>query len=215
MRTIIAIMFVVLVLPAIASADDQMAEEERDEVAAELELEGAEPRLRRVRGPAIAAVLGAAYHAAGLDRDPSRGWITRARLAGLVPYVTVRTGRNTRWQDNDQDIDYGMAFEVRASWRLDRLVFDGRELQVASIEAARRRERRRLASRVIRVYFAWWRAAERANQPAMASREHEAAAELDALTDGWFSDALAPAASFSASGVRRSTSEPRTSMTRR
>ncbi|MEO8699101.1 MAG: hypothetical protein ABI867_03625 [Kofleriaceae bacterium] len=140
-----------------------------------------------VRGPAIAEVLTAAYTAAGLARDPTRGWIRRARLAGLVPWLTVRTGRNTSWQDNDPDVDHGMALEVRATWRLDRLVYDGRELQVASIEAARRRERRRLASRVIRSYFTWRRAVAK---PGAAVRADEAAAELDALTDGWFSDTL-------------------------
>jgi hypothetical protein len=75
-----------------------------------------------------------------------------------------------------------VALEVRATWRLDRLVFDGRELQASSIEAARRRERRGLASRVIRAYFAWRRAAS-------PGHREETAAELDALTDGWFSEA--------------------------
>jgi hypothetical protein len=142
---------------------------------------------RRVDGPPIAGVLAAAYTAAGLDRDLSRGWIRRARLAGLVPWISVRTGRNTSWETSAPEVDYGVAIEVRATWRLDRLVFDGRELQVASVEAARRRERRRLASRVIRAYFAWRRASERFGG---RDRADEAAAELDALTDGWFSDAL-------------------------
>jgi hypothetical protein len=146
--------------------------------------ESSAPRaLPDLRGPAITEVLAAADRAAGLDRDPSRGWTRRARLGGLVPWVTVRTGRNTSWQDTDPEIDHGMAIEVRATWRLDRLVFDGRELQVASVAAARRRERRRLASRVIRTYFAWRRAPD-------PSRQEEAAAELDALTDGWFSESF-------------------------
>lgn len=157
---------------------------------------------RSANVPPIGEVLGAAYGAAGLDRDPAKGWRRRARLAGLVPWITVRTGRDTSWQQNDPDIDHGMAVEVRATWRLDRLVFDGRELQVATIDAARRRERRRLASRVIRVYFAWRRAAARPNAAGAGTRAEEAAAELDALTDGWFSDSLAR--------TRRSASETRT-----
>jgi hypothetical protein len=155
------------------------------------------------RLPSVAGVLSAAYAAAGLDGDPARGWIRRARLAGLVPWITVRTGRDTTWHDNDPVIGHGTALEVRATWRLDRLVFDGRELQVASIEAARRRERRRLASRVIRAYFSWRRAVGQAmSQPGAPGRIDEAAAELDALTDGWFSDELAE--------PRRSASESRT-----
>ncbi|MBA2544844.1 MAG: hypothetical protein H0V17_34700 [Deltaproteobacteria bacterium] len=159
--------------------------------------------LHPAREPAIAEVLSAAYAAAGLDRNPARSWIRRARWAGLIPWLTVRTGRDTNWQTDDPTVDHGMALDVRATWRLDRLAFDGRELQVASIEAARRRERRRLASRVIRTYFAWRRAAARAvHHPATRSRAHEAAAELDALTDGWFSESLA--------SPRRTASESRT-----
>jgi len=208
MRAVLIVIGVLAAPVAASPTDDRHTRcdpggSEVDEDGRELEVEvSASVRLRGVRGPAIAEVLSAAYGAAGLDRDPTRGWIRRARLAGLVPWVTVRTGRDTSWQDNDPDIDHGLALEVRATWRLDRLVFDGRELQVASIEAARRRERRRLASRVIRTYFAWRRAAGRAPQPGGGSRADEAAAELDALTDGWFSGSL---------GVpRRTASETRT-----
>lgn len=186
-----------------------------------------------VRGPAIASVLQAAYRAAGLDRDVSRSWVRRARLAGLIPSVTVRTGRDASWQSDDVSVDHDMALDVRATWRLDRLAFDGRELQVASIEAARRRERRALARRVIQVYFAWQRAARAyrgaeagpatsdegtsvtdeagsgdntlsgaGNRPSTRSRALEAAAELDALTDGWFSESLG--------GSRRTASGRRT-----
>jgi hypothetical protein len=142
---------------------------------------------RGSRGPAISAVLVEAYAMAGLDRSPTRGLIRRARLGGLVPWITVRTGRDYSWQTSDPEVDNGMALEVRATWRLDRLVFDGRELQVAGIEAARRRERRDLSTRVIRVYFAWQRAAA---QPGGSLRAAEAAAELDALTGGYFSQQL-------------------------
>jgi hypothetical protein len=150
-------------------------------------------------GPPIAAVLSAAYAAAGLDRDPGRSWIWRARLGGLVPWVTVRTTRDTSWQDSQPEVGHGTSLEFRATWRLDRLLFDGRELQVAAIDSARRRERRRLANRVIRTYFTWRRAAELAldagdagdaGNDRVATRVAEATAELDALTDGWFSDEL-------------------------
>lgn len=130
--------------------------------------------------PRVADVLAAAYRAAGLgDRLPGR-LALRARIGGLVPWVSVRTGRDTSWRDADPDVGRGTTLEVRATWRLDRLVFDGRELQVVALEAARRRERRRVATHVIRTYFAWKRS---------GSRSEEAAAELDALTAGWFSEA--------------------------
>jgi hypothetical protein len=160
------------------------------ELAADAVRDG--PRIP-VIGPPITAVLAAAYATAGLDRDPGGGWIRRARLGGLVPWVTVRTSRDTSWQDAHSEIGHGTGLEVRATWRLDRLVFDNHELQVASIEAARRRERRRLATRVIRAYFAWRRAAGTLAGPdddRVAARLAEDTAELDALTDGWFSEDL-------------------------
>jgi hypothetical protein len=144
--------------------------------------------------PPVHEVLAAAYASAGLDRHPGRGWIRRTRLAGLIPWVTVRAARDTSWQDAHSEVGHGEVIEVRATWRLDRLLFDGRELQVATIEAARRRERQRLATRVIHCYFAWRRAAASAaggSGARGAARAAEAIAELDALTDGWFSDELA------------------------
>jgi hypothetical protein len=127
--------------------------------------------------PPIAAVLAAAYAASGLDHDPARGLARRARLAALVPWISVRAGRDTSWQDHTVEVDRGTTIDVRATWRLDRLVFDGRELQAAALQAARRRERQRLASQVIAAYFAWVR----------GTHSQESAAILDDLTNGWFS----------------------------
>lgn len=194
--------FLVCALCATAFAQPSQDDDELEAAARD------EPPLPTVRviivGPPIGKVLAAAYATAGLDTSPIRSWNRRARLGGLVPWVSVRSGRNTSWQvAPDPDIDHGMTIEVRATWRLDRLVFDGRELQAASIDAARRRERRRLASHVIRRYFEWRRAAEAASvQSRWQSRAEEAAAELDALTEGWFSDELLAS--------RRSASERRT-----
>ncbi|MDB4963170.1 MAG: uncharacterized protein JWP01_3169 [Myxococcales bacterium] len=143
----------------------------------------------RVVGPPIAEVLEAAYTTAGLQGRLGGGFATRARLGGLVPWVSVRTGRDTSWHDDVPDVGRGTTIEVRATWRLDRIVFDGRELQVAALEAARRRERRRLANLVIHTYFVWRRAASAGSSPRSLSRADEAAAELDALTNGWFSEA--------------------------
>lgn len=145
--------------------------------------------------PPVSAVVAAAIRAAGLDHDPGRSFVRRARLAALLPWLTVRAGTNTSWHvDDDPNIGRGTAYEARATWRLDRLAFDGHELQVAAMTAARRRERRRLASRVIKAYFTW----RRATMARSGSRADEAAAELDALTDGWFTE------------VRRTASETRT-----
>ncbi|MGE0551214.1 MAG: hypothetical protein AB7O24_17245 [Kofleriaceae bacterium] len=140
--------------------------------------------------PSIARVLAAAYAAAGLDRSPSRGWTRRARLASLAPWVSVRWGWDASWQDTEPDVDRGTVLDVRATWRLDRLVFDGRELQAASIEAARRRERAALSSRVIRSYFVWLRAGGGDARRTPGLPALEAHAILDDATGGWFSEEL-------------------------
>ena len=151
---------------------------------------GASPLVGGRSAPPIAEVLEAAYVAAGLDRDPTKSWSRRARVAALIPWVSVRAGWDANWREDDPEVGRSRDFEVRATWRLDRLVFDGRELQVSSIDMARRRERRRLASRVIRTYFTWRKLAAAAAtvQPRASTAAEAAAAELDALTDGWFSE---------------------------
>jgi len=204
MRWTSLILVVLLALLATASADRPREVEDdddaiHDDVGIELDLDvepdatvGASPSMSATlrAAPPIGEVLEAAYAAAGLDRDPTKSWIRRARVAGLVPWVTVRTGWDASWRDDEPtDVGRGRTFEVRATWRLDRLVFDGRELQVSSIDAARRRERRRLASGVIRAYFAWRKVTAMATRSArFALAAEAAAAELDALTDGWFSE---------------------------
>ena len=150
--------------------------------AAPLDEEGPPGAVERANTPDVRQVLEAAYRAAGLHRDVGRGFVRRARLAGLVPWLSVRTARDTNWHDLKQDVARSATIEVRATWRLDRLVFEPRELQISTLEAARRRERRRLARQVIRAYFAWRHATSDA-------RAEAAAAELDALTDGWFTEA--------------------------
>lgn len=157
-----------------------------------------------VVSPPIERVLRAAYRAAALDGNPAGSWTWRARLTGLVPAVSARTARNTRWHIDDPDIAHGTTIELRATWRLDRLVFDGRELQAAAVDAARRRERRRLAQRVIALYFEWRRAAAMATTNARyLPRAEEAAAQLDALTDGAFSEQVALARSVRSLSGRR------------
>ena len=183
MRAAVLLVLVLVLVLAQLAPRAARADDDDDEL---ITTDTATARASLVIGPSIADVLQAAYHTAGLDRSPARSWVRRSRLAGLMPWLTVRTGRDTSWEDDGTSgVGRSNVVEVRATWRLDRLVFDGHELQVATIEAARRRERRRLASRVIRAYFTWRRAASTA--ATLPARAEEAIAELDALTDGWFS----------------------------
>ena len=189
---------VVAAAPSSARALDETLEDDEatDERADGLEIDerGPEPppTAHAVPGaPSVGDAIAAAYAAAGLDRDLAHGWLRRARVSGLVPWVTLRGARETSWAEPSANVGHTATYEVRATWRLDRLLYDGRELQIAGAEAARRRERRRLASRVIRSYFTWQRARNAAvRHPTWGSHADEAAAELDALTDGWFGETL-------------------------
>lgn len=178
----------VLVMALVGSA--RAEDSERDE---DLVIDTVRARVA-ASAPPVADVIAAAVRAAGLDGDPARSAARRARLAGLVPWVAVRAGNTASWHDAEADVGRGASVEVRATWRLDRLVFDGRELQAQAMSTARRREKRRLAARVIRAYFTWKRAA----LAGALVRRDEAEADLDAMTDGWFSEA------------RRTASETRT-----
>ena len=132
-------------------------------------------------GPDVRDVITAAIRAAGLSGDPSRGWRTRARLSALIPQLGFRIGQDETWRDvADPTLSHVMMFDVRASWRLDALVFSPTELRIASLDVLRRRERRRLSWYVISLYRAWRRTAN-----------DDLAAQLDIVTDGWFSEHLA------------------------
>lgn len=147
------------------------------------------------RAPPIGEVVAASYRASGLDHDPGPGWQRRARFAALVPAVSVHDGRDATWHDvGSPTITNISLFSVTATWRLERLVYEPTEMHVAAFEATRRRERRRLAKLTIRSYYRWLRArADAEVDGRWASRADEAAAELDALSDGWFGKALARA----------------------
>jgi hypothetical protein len=149
-----------------------------DPIAASAAASGARHRI-----PPVSAVLAAAFRANALDTSPAASWRWRTRLAGLVPTISIRDGRDATWRDiSDPTIGYVSVFTVSATWRLDRLLFDPNELRISAIEAARRRERRHLAADTLRAYYAYVRSAGTLAGDA-------AAAELDVLTDGWFSEA--------------------------
>jgi hypothetical protein len=107
--------------------------------------------------------------------------------------VSARAGRDATWRDvEDPTLGYTDVYDVRATWHLDRLVFDPTEMRIAAMEISRRRERRHVAAAVIHSYYEWLALQAAAGRSARwATRADEVRAELDALTDGWFSPALA------------------------
>ncbi|HEY5926356.1 MAG TPA: hypothetical protein VIV11_31940 [Kofleriaceae bacterium] len=143
--------------------------------------------------PPIASVVEAAYRTAALAGDPTVGWRRRSRWSALIPLVSTRAGQNQAWRDvDDPTISHGVGIDVRATWHIDHLLFDPNEPRIAMLDVARRRERRRVATLAIQLYFDWIAARAAADGDLRAELDaQEKAAELDALTAGWFSQALA------------------------
>lgn len=140
------------------------------------------------RAPSPHALVCAGYRVAGLDHDPGTGLTHRARAAALIPWVQVRVGEDASWRDViDPTVGHVSVWAVSATWHLDRLVLDSTDVRAVSLSSAFRRDRRRLASRIVKIYYRWLRArvvAERSGRP--SPRADEAAAELDELTGGAF-----------------------------
>jgi hypothetical protein len=167
------------------------------------------PTLTRVAatGPSLASLIAHAQQVAGLDRedDPTRGWRRRSRWSALIPYVSARAGSGQSWHDvfdpalaaatspsGPATLNHSLSYDVRLAWRLDHLLYDPNEPRFTAFELGRRRERRKLAALTSRAYFVWLRASVAVERDARWQlRLSEAAAELDALTDGWFTEQLA------------------------
>jgi len=126
--------------------------------------------------------------AAGLADDPVPGWNKRARLAGLVPTISTRAGRNLTWREiDDPTLGYTTMIDIRATWHLERLMFDPNEVRISAMDVSRRREKRRVEMLATHTYASWLAA------PRGSGRAALLAADLDAITDGWFSPAVAAA----------------------
>jgi hypothetical protein len=162
-----------------------------DENLGDLVIEGAPP---------LSAVVAATLRAGGLADDPVPGWRTRSRWSALVPAVTSRMGNSQSWREvTDPTVSRALSYDVRVSWRLDRLIYDPNEPRFAAFDISRRRERRRLIAMATHAYVEWLHARseiaeqtrrEESDAPRRLIEVHLALAELDALTDGWFSHAL-------------------------
>ena len=133
--------------------------------------------------PPVKEIVAAAIEHAGLAGDPGKSLRRRARWAGLAPWITVRASRDLGWADDDPGtVDHGEVLEVRATWRLDRLVFDSSETRALGLDGSRARARRDLTREVIHLYFR--RKRLRADPAADPLELEEVTAVLDELTGG-------------------------------
>ena len=143
-------------------------------------------------GPTLAELRAAAIAHAGLATTPALR--RRARLAGLVPDVSVRVARGWSWDDPwtgaraaDDAIARRDTVDVRLTWRLDRLIFDPIEPAVAVGDRNAARARIELEDEVVSRYFRWRRAElDAAEGDGVRERltADEAFAALDGLTGG-------------------------------
>ena len=167
------------------------------------------PWVHNENEPTVAELRAAARRYAALDPSRARRWARRARLAGLVPQVTLRALRSiardegvTSTTASDRlEIDLGndLILEARASWDLARLVFDPAELRAAREGARLRVDLANLEAEVTRLYFQRRRAqvemvlsppADEAEEAHRRLGLEELAAQLDALTGGALTRAL-------------------------
>jgi hypothetical protein len=122
----------------------------------------------------------------------------------VIPWLSIRAGNSESWRDvldptlaaasiASPTLNHAVSFDVRLAWHLDRLFYDPNEPRFTVFELARRRDRRKVAALASRAYYVWLRASVAVEHDGRwALRLAEAAGELDALTDGWFSEQLAP-----------------------
>lgn len=150
--------------------------------------------------PSVAEVQDAALRRGTLSPKTARGWLRRARAAAILPGITGEYGLRSDqgWQldqaagngdELSQDLGAGRIIQVRASWDLDRLIFNADELRAAraSLDLAELRER--LLVRVTQLYFERQQLLlEIASLPARDGHEaigrHVRLAEIEAVLTG-------------------------------
>ncbi|MCA9714577.1 MAG: hypothetical protein H6713_26485 [Myxococcales bacterium] len=117
-----------------------------------------------VRGPSVADVQRAAVNRLAVDPTLARRWRRRARAAAALPVLRgeydLRTDQGWKLDQEagladelSQDSGAGHGVSVRATWELDRLIFDDNELRAARAALDVERERERVVVMVTQLYF--------------------------------------------------------------
>ncbi|HUS30828.1 MAG TPA: hypothetical protein VMZ53_20095 [Kofleriaceae bacterium] len=163
------------------------------------------PTLSRIAAtaPELSTIIARAQSIAGLAGAdaPTASWRRRSRWSALIPVISLRVGNSQSWRDildpavaassssSAPTLNHSLSYDARVAWHLDHLLYDPNEPRFTAFELSRRRERRLLAAVTSRAYFVWLRASVAVERDGRWElRVAEAAAELDALTDGWFSE---------------------------
>lgn len=115
-------------------------------------------------GPTVAAVQRAALRRAALEPRTTKAWLRRVRAAALLPTVMGQADLRSDQAfvlDQEagtadalqQDLAGGSGFRVRATWQLDRLIFNPDELRAARAGLDVLDWRRSVLEDVTRLYF--------------------------------------------------------------
>ena len=161
---------------------------------------------------ALRALVTAAWHTAGLDRDEALDDLaSRAKSSALAPELRLRAHRTLSYgarifsadtlADHTTLSDGTETFlEARLTWRLDRLVFADEEVGIERVKLDRAELKQRVSSRIVELTIAWSRARRAAQNPDLLPVEREEAAmtameailALDAFTGGAATELLHP-----------------------
>jgi hypothetical protein len=155
----------------------------RGAVEAALRVQGSALRLERIASMAARARTRAALPELGLRAGTSSDTSLRLTPIASDPARFSQSGGRD------------LFFEARLTWKLDRALFSDDEVAIERLSWGTEQARERLVQRVLELLFEWQEARlELARPPLDDERYRKAwlaslrsAAELDVLTEGWFS----------------------------
>ena len=161
-------------------------------------------RPRDARAAVYAAQDAARVHAAMARVD---GLASRARWSALLPRLRLRATRLVDESTSLSPTSYdpgrttasggaSLWLEARTTWQLDRLVFASEEPRIERLRIAHRQRAKRIRLEVLELLHRWRAALLKVRDPALDSQAcleaeldaDHAAASLDVMTDGWFSE---------------------------
>ncbi len=155
------------------------------------------PSLAAADCPSLDAIQRRAEAFAGLDGAPT--WRARSRWSAVVPVISARATTDTGWEEGGPasratvgPVERQQAFDVRLTWRLERLVFSPDEPRLFESERRARRDRIALRQEVATAYYRWRRVAAQAGTDDGALAAAEAFAQVDAFTGGWLAKVGCP-----------------------
>jgi hypothetical protein len=145
--------------------------------------------------PRVREVVQATWEQASLLPEEDLSRRTRARISGYLPKISggfskdLGNSWNYRYEPGTARVDQlknttGLRWDASIGWDLALFAYNPDELQISRETTTRARERRNLATEVIRIFFARQKIMRR-GMPKPGSRFAQLAAEETAALDAW------------------------------